>query len=152
DVTRPVMGGPWPIGRGDLDPFYEGALELCSLRTSPPKPNDFPLSAYDDAGWWVGRTTDAIQAIQFLQGAPVRSGVLTVVTRHDVQDNGLDFQITWGPEVERAPNVTVLRNANVMYLDCTGGVVNRAMCAAVDAQGGRRDFPIVASAFVLAAG
>jgi choline dehydrogenase-like flavoprotein len=152
DFTRPALGGPWPIGRDDLDPFYEQALELCSLRAKPKKPNDFPLSAYDDAAWWVGKTTSTVEPIQFQPGAPVRSGVLTVVSRDDVLDHGLDFQITWGPEIERAPNITLMRNANVLYLDRDGANVRRAVCASVDAQGRRKDFTITASTFVLAAG
>jgi choline dehydrogenase-like flavoprotein len=129
DLTRHEFGGPWPFKRDELDPFYREAQWLCSL--GPEHAPAFPLSIYDDPSWLVGKTAPPIAAIPFTPQSQVRTGVLSVIDRKDATDHGLDFQLQWGPAVTSAPNVRLIRNANVRRIEFTNGVVTRVVAQAL---------------------
>ncbi len=139
----------WPITFDDLREPYKAALRYCSLGAFDP-------SDYDDAKAWVGRTTTPIDVIPDSQ--ELRTGVFSIMngdSRPDHLDGRLDFQLVWGPEVERAPNVTLVKNANVRRLEARGSSLERVHAQALvqgpDPKPGI-PFTVRAGTFVLAAG
>ncbi len=145
DFTRSQFGGPWPdpLRRDRLDRWYTEAQTLCSL------PN-FPLSFYDNPAALERITNPRVQAIS--PGPQIRSGVLTTLERTGVRDTGLDFQLTWGQTITCAPNIQLLRNANVRGLEIANGTAQRAVVQTIVNGFPGSNFYVRANAFVVAAG
>jgi choline dehydrogenase-like flavoprotein len=117
----------WPIGREELDPYYERARPLCDIRRRTYDADDWaritktrPLRARD------------VDSAVFQVSAPTRFGE------------------AYGDELRRAPGVRVLLHGNVVAVELRrdGSRVDRLRVATL---GGRR-FTVRAGRFVLAAG
>jgi len=131
----------WPISRHDLQKPYEVALRYCSLEPIVP-------SAYDRPDWWVGQTAEPIEIMpqsEWLKTAPFA----------DIDRSRWDFQSVWGPDIERAANVTIWRNANVRKIvtppDGRTVIGLEARTIGADCRPGTC-FRVKASRFVLAMG
>ncbi|HVZ38852.1 MAG TPA: GMC family oxidoreductase [Candidatus Kapabacteria bacterium] len=103
----------WPIDAAELHPYYEAALEYCSL-------GHFNPYDYDRPEEWVGKTNPPIAVLPEATGV-VRTGVFSIMNGNGPAiDGALDFQHVWGPDLIRSHNVTVVRNANVRRLETNG--------------------------------
>lgn len=118
----------WPIGRSDLDGFYERAGDVCQLRgfdqlTQSERPRDFPNAL-----------TSVVEPhlVERIPGARRR------------------FAKNYGREIERAENVVVLLHANVQELEADEH--GRTVVAVRGTTLEHNRFRVSARAFVLAAG
>jgi choline dehydrogenase-like flavoprotein len=153
DFTRSKIGRPWPIERAALEQAYGEAMYFCSLSRSPTQ-LDLPLGAYEDPGWFVGKTDLDIDVLKLPANSNVRNGGLSAIGENrDRQDGNLDFQLVWGPEIYSSANVRIIRNSNVRRLAASGGRVTQAEVQMLNPDGspGPKG-TVTANTFVLAAG
>lgn len=93
----PLSG--WPIGRADLDAYYPEASRICEAGRF----------AYDDVAYWEGRLG--------LQGSGLPdSGIVRRVIQFSPPTR---FGARYRGELERASNLLVLLNANVVEIRTT---------------------------------
>jgi choline dehydrogenase-like flavoprotein len=137
----------WPITLDDLRPFYSQAIrKYCSL-------GDWDVARYAEPSWWVGKTSTPVAPLALPAGSPLQTTVFTSING----GNGgyyLDFQLRWGPEIEKAGNVAIYRNANVRFLDSFAGgrSVARVRVTTVHDQKKGHDFFVKADQYILACG
>lgn len=126
----------WPIDRGELDPFYERAQQVCSLG---------PFR-YDPA-YWIARDAGKLAEMPG-NGGPVRTASIQYP-----QGDRLRFFSVYRAELQSAPNLTVVLNANVVRIDAemVGGM-DRITRVAVDTLPSRKRFTVTAGRFVVALG
>ncbi|HEX6746962.1 MAG TPA: GMC family oxidoreductase [Longimicrobium sp.] len=138
----------WPVSRAELEPWYQRAIYYCSL------PSTLLPTRYDQADWWPGVADQPIRPLT--PSANVETAVWTVMNGQGpaTPDGALDFQIVWGPALQRDPNTHVLRNANVRRIETQLGIVTQVTGNAIDYTTGRPGpaFTVQARQFVLAMG
>lgn len=141
----------WPITRADLEPFYAVAQRYCSLPAFEPY-------RYDQPDWWLDKSTSPVALV-----APPAGTTQTVMWTAmkgppgpGYYDGTWDFQLVWGPAVERDARTTLVRNANARRIIRSGDSINQVCCTAIDyAESHPRSphsFYVNAKQFVLAAG
>jgi choline dehydrogenase-like flavoprotein len=143
----------WPLTARDLRPWYDEAIRTyCSL-------GDWPVHSYDDPHFWVGKTVagQEIAPIELSVGSPLQSAVILQINSNTgaEQDGRLDFQLVWGPFIEKAENVLLYRNANARFLESSSksSPVTRVKATTVnDVKKAGHDFFVKADQYVLATG
>jgi choline dehydrogenase-like flavoprotein len=124
--ARPwIAHSGWPFSKKDLDPYYERAHAVCQLG-----PCDYSPAAWQSEA--PAKTNDSLEVKIFQFSPPT------------------DFGAAYRSELERASNVQVFLNANVVRieLDPDGRSVSRLECRS----GRGRGFQTAARVFILAAG
>jgi choline dehydrogenase-like flavoprotein len=137
----------WPITLDDLRPFYAEAIrKYCSL-------GSWDAARYADPAWWVGKTVPPVAPVSLPADSPLQTTVFTTISGNN---NGFywDFQLIWGPDIERAANVAIYRNANVRFLESNAGrsSLTKAAATTVHDQRAGHDFSVKADQYVLACG
>lgn len=141
----------WPITRDALFPdYYATAMEYCFL--DGVNPGD-----YDDPSAWVGNTRVPFELMPITEAS---DGQLQNAGFTTMDSSKLRFQLTWGPDLERADDSTciVLRNANVRQVETVGGggSVARLLVSTIDESSDPPapgfDFYVEAGTYVLATG
>ena len=142
----------WPIGKNDLDPYYNAALKYCSL-------GSWDVSVFGDPSFWIGKTEDMIALPSFPPNSPVEPYIMMIVPRGREfpagnPDSRLEFQNVWGPAIETSDNVSLYKNAHVRHIESTSGrnSVSRLCVSTMrDGQAGH-DFYVKAKHYIVAAG
>jgi choline dehydrogenase-like flavoprotein len=94
---RPALGIPaWPVGRGELDPYYRRAADACQLNSAD----------FDDAAIWQARTGKP--ALELPGG--------DIVTRFFLYSPPTRFGEIYRDEVGNAANVTTYLSSNVLEI------------------------------------
>jgi choline dehydrogenase-like flavoprotein len=121
----------WPIGKSDVDPFYERAARVVGL----------PSQRWDLGYWAPGDDP-----------APLRLRSDRIVSRvaQEVEPDLRSFGAGYREEVRLAPNLTVLLHANAtgVTIDESGGTAESVQVATLEGN----SFSVVAGIFVLATG
>ncbi|MDN5849679.1 MAG: GMC family oxidoreductase [Nitrococcus sp.] len=118
----------WPFGRSTLDPYYERAHKLCSIRA-----NDYDPKAAAGLG---------------LQPLPIEDPrVITQVCRISDEPR---FGRTYRDEMRAATNIDTYLNANVVEIETVDSA--REITGLKVATLGGKHFRVAAKAYVLAAG
>jgi len=129
----------WPITRADLDPYYRDAAQLCQLI-----PGQF-----DDLGFWQRQKGGQILKPLALDAAKLRTSLVQ-------SSPPTHFGEAYRADLEKAQNVRVLLNANVMeMLPGTPGRKSRApkSIGRITVQRpDKKSFTVTGRAVVLAAG
>lgn len=142
---------PWPITRDALFPdYYAAAMSYCFLDGVAP-------GDYDDPSAWVGNTRVPFELMPIGEAS---DGQLQNAGFTTMDSSKLRFQLTWGPDLEQAPDSTciVLRNANVRQVETVGGggSVERLLVSTIDETNDPAtpgfDFYVQAGTYVLATG
>jgi choline dehydrogenase-like flavoprotein len=119
-----VAGSGWPVGRPDLNPFYERARLVCGLDMS-----------LDDVERWQANVSARLGidelAVGLLQKPPP-----------------INFAAMYGAELAAAANVTVVLNANVVGLGYAGSELSNIAIKTIDGH----KFSVETGIGVLAAG
>jgi choline dehydrogenase-like flavoprotein len=119
-----VAGSGWPVGRPDLNPFYERARLVCGLDMS-----------LDDVERWLANLSARLGidelAVALLQKPPP-----------------INFAAMYGAELAAAANVTVVLNANVVGLGYAGSELSNIAIKTIDGH----KFSVETAIGVLAAG
>lgn len=137
----------WPIRREDLDRFYNLAIQYCSLGT-------WDVSAYDTPDYWMRRARNNVAPLRLSADARVETTMVAIVPDPVGDRSRLAFQRSWGPDLERAPNVHLYRNATARYLytDSGGHSVVKLLASTIGVGTTGRDFVVKAAFYVVAAG
>lgn len=117
EVRDWVRDSGWPISKADLEPYYDQAYRLCDLDGAP---FDSGMSAFGKRAWPM--LDQKKLGPYFLQySKPTRFGP------------------AYGPELERAPNIRVLLNANVTEIAANSDVraVDHVAFRTLDGRTGR---------------
>ena len=104
----PLSG--WPISRGELDPYYQGALDMCEVATA-----DLGMQAFDyDFGYegFLHRSVTEMRVKNFLFSAPTRFGVRY---RQQLQDE---------------ENIECFLDASLVSLLSAGGAIDKSLVMA----------------------
>jgi len=107
----------WPIKPREMDFYYNHAMAYCSVGL-------LDATSYGKPGLWIDQAKryggTVIELLSLLPGpANLESrAILQIGGRDDskrdpLTDGGWDFQWVWGRYVEKDPDVTIYRNANV---------------------------------------
>jgi len=104
----PLSG--WPMSRSELDPYYEGALDVCEVATA-----GLGMRAFDhDFGYdgFLHRSVADMRAKNFLFSTPTR------------------FGIRYRQELKDAENIECFLDASLVRLLSTGGAIDQSLVMA----------------------
>jgi choline dehydrogenase-like flavoprotein len=147
----------WPVVvRKELnDTYYGKAMFYCSLGNWT-----FP-AAYQASYWPIEAThysNDKLELMDDVGDWGLRNEVVVQIggergKEPPDNDRAWSFQLRWGPDIEKAKNVFICRNANVRLLSFSGGGVFFANATTVkDGPVKGDDFKVIADKYVLATG
>ncbi|HUK89665.1 MAG TPA: GMC family oxidoreductase [Blastocatellia bacterium] len=128
----------WPIDIGELNRYYPDANQT----------GHFGPFNYDDIDFWA-------RALGGEPFPPLPDDSLQNAIFHAQYDPNIkNFQVQYGPELERSTNVTVLFNANVLTIESTGSKEHVEALDCRSLAGGRpnRQFKVQSRSYVLAQG
>jgi len=137
----------WPIQRDDLNFYYNEAIRYCSLGT-------WDVSAYERPDYWLNHADGYGTPLPFPPDSTMEEHVIVLPHPHNDPERRLAFQLAWGAELEAAPNITLVRDANVRFINSTAGGRSVKSVLASSMHEGRAgtDLTITAERYVLAAG
>jgi choline dehydrogenase-like flavoprotein len=147
----------WPaVVRKELnETFYGKAMFYCSLGNWT-----FP-AAYQASYWPIEAThygNDKLELMDDVGDWSLRNEVVVQIggergKEPPDNDRAWSFQFRWGPDIEKASNVFICRNANVRSLQTVSGAIHSVSATTVkDGPVKGDDFRVYARSWVLATG
>lgn len=144
----------WPIGLDKLDKYYAAAINIyCSL-------GQWSAPAFDDRAAWKDALGPDAESRFFSDAAlgNLRNGVFAIMadtSSEQKYDGRLDFQLVFGPTIEKSGNVRLVRNANVRRInfDTTTSDIASLSYTSISPNGAKIEHaPVRAKRYVLATG